>query len=665
MDPVERIKYLKKIINKNSYLYYIKQNPVITDSEYDIYFRELINLESSYPYLKEIDSPTNRIGAVPSDEFNTVKHINPMLSLSDCFSEEEFYKWYDRNAKIINEKNFEMISELKIDGLAISLLYENSVLKTASTRGDGTIGEDVSSNARTINSIPLVLNHDIQGTIEVRGEVFISISEFQKLNHEREKNNTQKYSNPRNCAAGSLRQLDPSITKSRNLDTFIYNIGYSDNNSIIPRTQSGRLAFLSKLGFKTNEHHHVTNSPKKTIEIYNDYKVKIKELNYLCDGIVVKINNMDYQDEIGELSRTPRWAIAFKYPGNKALTQIEKIEINIGRTGTINPIATLKPIEIDGVIIRNATLHNENYINKLDLMIGDWVNIERAGDVIPKVISVDKNKRDGSEYKFKFPINCPSCLDPIKKDSSDAMYYCVNTTCSSKTIRSLEYFASKNAMDIEGLGPSIIEKLVSKSFVVNFADIYKLTQEDLLQVDGFKEKSANNLIASIHKSKSKPASKLLVSLGIKHIGVEISELLLKKYKSITNLADISYRELLEIPQIGPQIASSIVEYFTKISNINLLKELILLKLKNNYEELNTLFSDNITNKNFVITGKLNKFSRSEIKSTILKYGGYSSENVTNNTDFLIIGESPGSKIEKAKKLKVNIINEIQFLNFLK
>ena len=495
--------------------------------------------------------------------------------------------------------------------------------------------------------------------------MYISISEFQKLNHEREKSNTQKYSNPRNCAAGSLRQLDPSITKSRNLDTFIYNIGYSDNNSIIPRTQSARLEFLSKLGFKTNKYHHVTNSPKKTIEIYNDYKAKIKELNYLCDGIVVKINNIDYQDEIGALSRTPRWAIAFKYPGNKALTQIEKIEINIGRTGTINPIAILKPIEIDGVVIRNATLHNENYINKLDLMIGDWVNIERAGDVIPKVISVDKNKRDGSEYKFKFPANCPSCLDPIKKDPSDAMYYCTNTICTSKTIRSLEYFASKNAMDIEGLGPSIIEKLVSKSLITNFADIYKLTQEDLLQVDGFKEKSANNLIASIHKSKSKPASKLLVSLGIKHIGVEISELLLKKYKSITNLADIPHSELLEIPQIGPQIASSIVEYFAKITNINLLKELISLKLENSYEELNTLFSDNITNKNFVITGKLTKFSRSEIKSTIIKYGGYSSENVTNNTDFLIIGESPGSKIEKAKKLKVNIINEIQFLNFLK
>jgi len=319
MDPVERIKYLKKIINKNSYLYYIKQNSEITDSEYDIYFRELLNLENSYPDLKEIDSPTNRIGSVPSAEFNTVKHIEPMLSLSDCFSEEEFYKWYDRNTKIINEKNFEMISELKIDGLAISLLYENSVLKTASTRGNGILGEDVSANARTINSIPLVLNHDIEGIIEIRGEVFISFSEFQKLNDEREKNNTQKYSNPRNCAAGSLRQLDPSITKSRNLDAFIYNIGYADNNSIIPRTQSDRLAFLSKLGFKTNEHHHITNTPKQTVEIYNEYRTKIKELNYLCDGIVVKINNMDYQDEIGELSRTPKWAIAFKYPGNRAV----------------------------------------------------------------------------------------------------------------------------------------------------------------------------------------------------------------------------------------------------------------------------------------------------------------------------------------------------------
>ena len=664
MNAKERINYLKKIINKNSYLYYIKQNPEISDNEYDIYFRELIDLETSHPDLKDADSPTNRIGSEPSNEFETITHIEPMLSLNDCFSEEEFHKWHERNLKVINQVNVEMISELKIDGLAISLVYENSILKSASTRGDGITGEDVTKNAQTINSIPLVLNENIPGIIEIRGEVFIPISEFEKLNKEREIHNLTKYSNPRNCASGSLRQLDPNITKSRNLDTYIYNIGYFDNELSIPEKQSERLEFLDKLGFRINKNYEVTHTAEQTISLYKNYQQKLKKLDYLCDGIVIKINDIKLQNIIGGLSRSPKWAIAFKYPGNTALSKIEKIDINIGRTGSINPIALLKPVQIDGVTIKHATLHNENYINNLELLVGDWVYIERAGDVIPKVISVDKSKRNGTEYKFDFPSNCPSCNTIISKKDDDAMYYCKNNKCNSKIIRSLEYFASKSAMNIEGLGPSIINKLVSKSLIKNFADIYKLKTTELLQIEGFKEKSANNLIDSISESKKQSSSKLLISLGIKHVGVEISELLLEKYKSLSSIINISYEELLEISQIGPQIALSITEYFNNSDNVCVLKELFDLGLSDTYQSNQIKFNEKISNKIFVITGKLSEFTRSEIHARIAEFGGVNSETISSKTDYLVAGEKAGSKLEKAKKLNIQIINESEFINLI-
>ena len=664
MNPKERINYLIKIINKNSYLYYIKENPEISDSEYDQYFRELIELENSHPDLFRSDSPTQRIGAEPSKEFNTISHIEPMLSLSDCFSESEFYKWHERNAKIIGEHDFELISELKIDGLAISLVYENGILKSASTRGDGYNGEDVTSNARMINSIPLALNKNIPGIIEIRGEVFISISEFENLNNKRETNNLPKYSNPRNCASGSLRQLDPKITKSRNLDTFMYNIGYSENQIDIPKKQSERLSLIEEMGFRINKNYLITKTAKETINFYKDCQQKIKTLDYLCDGLVIKVNELELQNKIGSLSRTPKWAIAFKYPGNTALSQIENIEINIGRTGSVNPIALLKPVEIDGVIIKNATLHNESYINNLELLVGDWVNIERAGDVIPKVISVDKSKRNGTEYKFNFPNKCPSCQYPISKKENDAMHYCTNRQCNSQIIRSLEYFASKNAMDIEGLGPSIIEKLVSQSLIQTFSDIYKLENHELLKIEGFKDKSANNLIDAISKSKNHTAARLLISLGIKHVGVEISELLLDKYNSISNLINISYEELIEIPQIGPQIALSITEYFKNQENILVLQELFNLGLKDSYQQANIEFNEIITSKTFVITGKFLKYKRSEIQDIITKYGGINSGNINSKTDYLILGENPGSKLEKANELNIKILSESEFINII-
>ena len=659
MDIVKRIEYLKKLLNKNNYLYYIKQNPELTDSEYNSYFRELVKLENLYPQYKDIDSPTHRIGAEPSTEFKIIEHLQPMMSLSDCFNEEEFYTWHNRNSKIQENQNFEMISELKIDGLAISLIYENGKLKTAATRGDGNEGEDVTSNARTIRSIPLNLNKNIPGNIEIRGEVFISKSQFSILNEEREKNNLPKYSNPRNCASGSLRQLNSMITKSRNLDTFIYSVGYYDSSILLPETQYGRLKFLSELGFKINDNALLSNSLEDTINIYKSFENKIPELDYLCDGLVVKVNSIESQNIIGELTRSPKWAIAFKYPGNKAITQVENININIGRTGTINPIANLIPIEFDGVTITNATLHNPSYIEKLDLKIGDWVYIERAGDVIPKVLSVIKNKRNGLEKKFIFPTICPCCNSNIIKNKSDAMYYCINNKCITKIKRAIEYFVSKNAMDIEGLGPSIIEKLVSNNIIKDFADIYYLKQEDLLQLDGFGKKSAENLILSIENSKNKSSTKLLVALGINHIGNEISDLILNKFKSIKNLYNLDYDHLLEIPQIGPQIATSIMEYFNNTDNRTLIDKLINIGL--NYKKIKSSNIDSkISGLNFVITGKLEKFTRIEIKDLILSLEGKVSDNISKNIDYLITGSDPGSKLKKASDLKIKIINENEF-----
>ena len=659
MDIVKRIEYLKKLLNKNNYLYYIKQNPELTDSEYDAYFRELVKLENVHPQYKDIDSPTHRIGAEPSTEFKIIEHLQPMMSLSDCFNEEEFYTWHNRNSKILENQNFEMVSELKIDGLAISLVYENGKLKTASTRGDGNEGEDVTPNARTIRSIPLNLNKNIPGNIEIRGEVFISKSQFSILNAEREKNNLPKYSNPRNCASGSLRQLDSMITKSRKLDTFIYSIGYYDSSILLPETQFGRLKFLSKLGFKTNDNAILSNSLEDTINIYKSFENKIPELDYLCDGLVVKVNSIESQNIIGELTRSPKWAIAFKYPGNKAITQVKNIDINIGRTGTINPVANLTPIVLDGVTITNATLHNPSYIEKLDLKIGDWVYIERAGDVIPKVLSVIKNKRNGLEKKFIFPTICPSCNSNIIKNKSDAMYYCINNKCITKIKRSIEYFVSKNAMDIEGLGPSIIEKLVSNNIINDFADIYCLKKEDLQKLDGFGAKSAENLIHSIKNSKNKSSTKLLVALGINHIGNEISDLILNRFKSIKNLYNLDYDHLLEIPQIGPQIATSIMEYFNNTENRTLIDKLINIGL--NYKKIESSNIDSkITKLNFVITGKLEKFTRIEIKNLILSLGGKVSDNISKNIDYLITGSDPGSKLKKAADLKIKIIDENEF-----
>ena len=659
MDIVKRIEYLKKLLNKNNYLYYIKQNPELTDSEYNTYFRELIKLENLYPQYKDIDSPTHRIGAEPSTEFKIIEHLQPMMSLSDCFNEDEFHTWHNRNSKILENQNFEMVSELKIDGLAISLIYENGKLKTAATRGDGNEGEDVTSNARTIRSIPLNLNKNIPGNIEIRGEVFISKSQFSILNEEREKNNLPKYSNPRNCASGSLRQLNSMITKSRKLDTFIYSIGYYDSSILLPETQFGRLKFLSELGFKTNDNALLSNSLEDTINIYKSFENKIPELDYLCDGLVVKVNSIESQNIIGELTRSPKWAIAFKYPGNKAITQVENIDINIGRTGTINPVANLIPIELDGVTITNATLHNPSYIEKLDLKIGDWVYIERAGDVIPKVLSVIKNKRNGLEKKFIFPTICPSCNSNIIKNKSDAMYYCINNKCITKIKRAIEYFVSKNAMDIEGLGPSIIEKLVSNNIIKDFADIYYLKEEDLLQLAGFGTKSAENLIHSIENSKNKSSTKLLVALGINHIGNEISDLILNKFKSIKNLYNLDYDHLLEIPQIGPQIATSIMEYFNNTDNRTLIDKLINIGL--NYKKIKSSNIDSkISGLNFVITGKLEKFTRIEIKDLILSLEGKVSDNISKNIDYLITGSDPGSKLKKASDLKIKIINENEF-----
>ena len=664
MDIVKRIEYLKKLLNKNNYLYYIKQNPELTDSEYDAYFRELVKLENVHPQYKDIDSPTHRIGAEPSTEFKIIEHLQPMMSLSDCFNEEEFYTWHNRNSKILENQNFEMVSELKIDGLAISLVYENGKLKTASTRGDGNEGEDVTPNARTIRSIPLNLNKNIPGNIEIRGEVFISKSQFSILNAEREKNNLPKYSNPRNCASGSLRQLDSMITKSRKLDTFIYSIGYYDSSILLPETQFGRLKFLSKLGFKTNDNAILSNSLEDTINIYKSFENKIPELDYLCDGLVVKVNSIESQNIIGELTRSPKWAIAFKYPGNKAITQVKNIDINIGRTGTINPVANLTPIVLDGVTITNATLHNPSYIEKLDLKIGDWVYIERAGDVIPKVLSVIKNKRNGLEKKFIFPTICPSCNSNIIKNKSDAMYYCINNKCITKIKRSIEYFVSKNAMDIEGLGPSIIEKLVSNNIINDFADIYCLKKEDLQKLDGFGAKSAENLIHSIKNSKNKSSTKLLVALGINHIGNEISDLILNRFKSIKNLYNLDYDHLLEIPQIGPQIATSIMEYFNNTENRTLIDKLINIGL--NYKKIESSNIDSkITKLNFVITGKLEKFTRIEIKNLILSLGGKVSDNISKNIDYLITGSDPGSKLKKAADLKIKIIDENEFRKLIK
>ena len=655
---------LRLEIEKHNYSYFIKNHPTISDTQYDSLMKELRILESQFPHLVTEQSPTQRVGADPVDGFEEVSHEIPLLSLGNAFDDDEFIAWHTRTSGIIETDEFSLSCELKFDGLAVSLLYEDGKFVRGATRGNGNLGENVTLNLKTIRTIPLTLHGEYPSRIEVRGEVYFPKSDFEQFNAMREAAGFQTYSNPRNTAAGSIRQLDSSITSERALDIFVYGLGWYEGNVSMPNTHSDTLAFLESIGFKINPHNYKAKTSRDAIQFYQKWVEDRHELNYECDGVVIKVDDLSYQRQLGAVGREPRWAIAYKFPSEQAMTRLLDIKVNVGRTGSINPYAILEPVIVGGVTVRQATLHNEEYIRSKDLKIGDHVVVERAGEVIPQIVKRDLSLRNGNEVSFDMPSNCPSCGEKTKRNQDEAAIYCTNNSCPAQLIRLIEHFVSKPAMDIEGMGGKTGISLIDSSLVSDISDIFYLTKSQLLDIDRMGEKSATNLLTSIKESKQRPLSRLLAGLGINHVGTEVSELLATHFNHIDNIISASEEELEKIHAIGPKISESIHKYFSLEANT-----MIIQKLKSagvNMEENERSNIDHeqsqiLSNLRFVVTGKLQNYSRSEIQNLIKQLGGNVGSNVSSRTNYLIAGEDSGSKLSEASRLGIVVLNEDDFM----
>ena len=664
-DPkliIEKIDTLKKDINEANFKYYIEESSNISDSKYDSMIRELINIENQYPDLITSDSPTQRVGAPPSESFEQVVHANQMLSLSNVFNLDELISWKERCEKYVSREIKEFVLEEKIDGLAISLTYINGVLTIGSTRGNGSIGENITSNLKTIKSIPLkILGEDIPENIEIRGEVFFPKNKFEEFNKERDGLGLQQYSNTRNAASGALRQLDSSETSKRPLDAFFYSIGNQKDINIT--THYELLKRLNNWGFRTNRNTIFIDDFNKISSIINDKINSRNKMNYSIDGLVIKVNNIQDQIDLGTTAKDPRWATAYKLPSIKKTTILNDIKISLGRTGVATPYAVLEEVDLDGVKIKSASLHNIDYINSKDIRIGDEVIVERAGDVIPQVIGVSKdNTRKNISNKYVMPSNCPICNSKLVKESDDPFTRCLNSECDDQIKRLIEHFSSKNCVEIEGLGEGIINILFENKLIHSIIDLYKLSYEDLIKLDGFQEKSVENLLKSIEKSKQISSEKLLHGLGIPNIGAEISELLLINFYNLNNIFKSKEEEVLEIDGIGPKIYKSLIDWHKEEKNQILLKGLEDLGFNFNH---NKTKNDGVLNSiNICVTGELENFSRQSIKQLIKDNGGKFQSSISSKTDILVSGNNSGSKLRKAEELNIKILTELEFNNLL-
>ena len=650
MEVEKRIDELINLINKASYEYYVLDKPTITDQEYDDAYQELLTLEEKNPELKRDDSPTSRVGGEALSKFNKVTHDTPMLSFDDIFNEEEIIAFDERVKKVINNPVYTV--EPKMDGLSGSLIYKNGVLTRAATRGDGVTGEDITLNVKTIKSVPLKLNKPID--IEVRGEIYMSKRAFLKINSEREKNGESLFANPRNAAAGSVRQLDSKITAKRELDYMAYFIPNPSDYGI--KTQEESLEFLKELGFVTNYKLNKTaHNAKEIISCINELGKIRDDLPFEIDGAVLKVNDLADEEKLGFTSRVPKWGIAYKFPAKEVLTTINEIKFTVGRTGKITPNAIFNPVHVAGSLISKATLHNEDYCKEKDIRVGDVVSIRKAGDVIPEVVEVKLDRRKDDSIPFKMIENCPICgTKLIKKDSH---HFCPNNHCPARNIEKLIYYASRDAMNIDGLGDEIIEDFYNMGYLKDISDFYELYKyhDELKNLEGFGEKSISNLIEGINNSKNNSLERLICALGIKNVGKRTAKMLAKRYNTLDNLINASFDELVNIKDIGETIAISIREYFLDEKNID-----VINKLKNynvNMEYLGTeTFNDSFVDKTFVITGTLSQ-SRDIVREKIESVGGKVSDSVSKKTDYLVLGENPGSKYNKALDLGVKIIKE--------
>lgn len=653
----ERIDELIKILNKAAYEYYTLDEPTITDQEYDDYYSELVKLETEHPELVREDSPTVRVGYQVIDSFNKVTHEIPMMSLDDIFNEEEIFDFDTKVKKVVD--NPEYICELKIDGLSVSLLYRNGKLIRGATRGDGTTGEDITHNVKTIKSVPLSLPQDID--IEVRGEIYMPKASFNKLNEERRKKGEKEFANPRNAAAGSVRQLDSKIAAERNLSVFLYHLPNANEYNI--KTQNDALEYMKTLTFVVNPNIKYAKNINEVIEYVNYWQEHRSELPYDIDGIVIKVNNLSDQRKLGFTARVPKWAIAYKFPAEEVLTKLVDIEFCVGRTGKITPRADLTPVHLAGSIISSVTLHNEDYIKEKDIKIGDIVSIHKAGDVIPEVVEVKKERRTGEEIDFKMVESCPICGSKLVRKESEAAWFCLNEKCNARKIEGLIHFASRDAMNLDGFGENIIEDFYNMGYLHTIDEYYTLYEhkEELKNLEGFGEKSITNLLDTIENSKDNSLERLLFGLGIRHVGKKTAKILANSYNNIDNIINADFDSLCSISDIGDIIAQSIVEYFNNDENIELINKLKSYNVNMKYKGVEKNISELFDNKTFVLTGTLN-MPREEAKNLIENRGGKVTGSVTSKTDVVIVGENPGSKYEKAKKLNIAIWDEDLFVN---
>ena len=656
----ERYNELIKIINEADYNYHTLDNPTITDQEYDKYLRELYRIEEEHPEIKRDDSPSNRAGGQVLDEFKKVSHTIPMMSLSNVFNESEIVTFDSRIRK--EGFNPRYVCELKIDGLSVSLHYEKGKLVTAATRGDGVTGEDITANAKTIKTIPLKLNKEID--IEVRGEIYMSKKVLDKLNKEREKEGKPLFQNARNAAAGSVRQLDSKIAAKRNLECFIYHLPNPLDYGITTHYEA--LQFMKDLGLRTNPNNRLVNNVNEVLSFIDDYTKERANLAYDIDGIVIKDNSILEQQALGFTAKYPKWATAYKFPATEVLTKLTDIIFTVGRTGQITPNAVLEPVIVQGSTIRRATLHNEDYVKEKDLKIGDIVSIRKAGDVIPEVVKPIKERRTGEEKDFEMIKVCPICNSPLMKKDGQVDYYCFNPNCDRRNIEGIIHFVSRKAMNIDGLGEKIVEDFYNMHFINNIVDIYHLNKhrEDLIELEGYGDKSVDNLLKAIEDSKTNSLERLIFGLGITHVGEKTAKILATRYKTLDNLMSASLEELTNVNDIGEIIAKSIINYFSIEYNQNLIQELKDLGLNTKYLGAEIIEDTNFLNKTFVITGTLSNMSRDEAKDRVELLGGKTSSSVSKKTDVVIVGDNPGSKFDKAKELNIEIWDEAKFLSML-
>lgn len=655
---LDRINFLKDEINKANYKYYVEDNPTISDFEYDKMFAELKELEAQNPLLITPDSPTQRVGSI-SEKFFQYKHKYRLYSLDNTYEYDELEDWYKKIVKEYGEQ--ELVCELKIDGLAIALTYENGIFVRGVTRGDGITGEDITNNLKTVKAIPLKLFEPID--VEVRGEIYMPKSSFEKLNEENLKNGEKLFANPRNAAAGSIRQLDSKITAKRDLSMFCYTAIFTGEIKNAPKTHYESIMYLKNLGFKTNPNIRLCQNAKEAVKYCQEWDEKRFELDYATDGVVIKVNNLLIQQEMGFTSRAPKWATAFKFPPEEITTTLLKIEESVGKTGAITPVAILEPVQLGGSTVARASLHNFDEVGRLDVRIGDKVYIKKAAEIIPKVVKVIEDKEHFNRPQYTPPEFCPSCGTKLNTHDDEVNLYCDNPQCPQKVCAGIEYWVSKDAMDIDKVGPSVIAQLYDKGFIKKAVDLYKLTMQDFMQLDLVKEKSAFNMYTAIQESKNRPLARLLTAFTIRNVGKETANLLANEFGTLENIMNASTEDLSKIDGIGDIIAKDIYEFFKTPENIEMLSELKSLGVEPAPPADN--ISDELKGKTFVLTGTLQNMTRDEASDKIKQMGGKTSSSVSKNTSFVIAGENAGSKLDKAQKLGVIILSENDFLSMIK